>query len=136
MWETLLETERFGHRAGEEDQGAIALVLDLEKASERVSLRVVCAWATHFNLPRKTLHVLCGYFEQTITAVLLGSKWSCFFLRIVLQDALSDVMEVLLLSPSPPSFPKVEGFRGRHHSLHGEGKGSGTRSWQVWERRF
>ena len=28
---------------------------------------------------------------RTITAILPGSKWSCLFLRIVLQDALSEV---------------------------------------------
>ena len=64
-----------------------ALVLDLARAFERVSLPVVCAWTTHFNFPRKTLRVLCGYFEhqrrvqfeeceaealQTITAIRLG----------------------------------------------------------------
>ena len=35
------------------DQGAIAPVLDLAKASELVGLPVVWAWATHFNFPRK-----------------------------------------------------------------------------------
>ena len=53
--------------------------------------------------------VLCGYFEhqrrvqfevfvveplQTITAILPGSKWSCLLLRIVLQDALSEVTKI------------------------------------------
>ena len=76
------------------------------KAFERVSLPVVLAWATHFCFPKKILRVLCGYFEhqrrvqfegcaagplQTITAILPGSKWSCSLLRIVLQDALSEV---------------------------------------------
>ena len=31
---------------------------------------------------------------QTITAILFGSKWSCLLLRIVLQDALIDVVKV------------------------------------------
>ena len=31
---------------------------------------------------------------QTITAILLGSKWSCLLLRIVLQDALSEVTKI------------------------------------------
>ena len=50
--------------------------------------------------------MLCGYFEHqrrvqfegcaaepltTITAILPGSKWSCLLLRVVLQDALTDV---------------------------------------------
>ena len=61
------------------------------------------AWA------RKIWRVLCGYFEhqrrvqfegsvagplQTITAILPGSKWSCLLLRIVLQDALSEVTKI------------------------------------------
>ena len=82
------------------------MVLDLAKASERVTLPVVWARATHFSFPRKVSRVLCGYFEhqrpvqfegcvaeplRTITAILPGSKWSCLLLRIVLQDALSEV---------------------------------------------
>ena len=53
--------------------------------------------------------MLCGYFEhqrrvqfegcfseplQTITAIIPGSKWSCLLLRVVIQDALSEVMMV------------------------------------------
>ena len=97
-----MEMERFDGKAKEEDQGALTLVLDLE----RVSLPVVWAWATHLSFPRKILRVLCGYFEHqrrvqfegcaaepltTITAILPGSKWSCLLSRIVLQDALSEV---------------------------------------------
>ena len=59
-----MEMERFDGKAKEEDQGAVALVLDLAKAFERVSLPVVWAWATHFSFPRKILRVLCGYFEH------------------------------------------------------------------------
>ena len=55
-----------------------------------------------FHFPRKIMRVLCGNFKhqykvqfegcvseslQTITAILLGSKWSCLLLRIALQDA-------------------------------------------------
>ena len=97
------------YQAGEKDPGAVALVLDLAKAFERVSLLVVWAWATHFSFPRKILRVLCGYFEhqrrvqfegcvaeplQTITAIMPGSKWSCLLLRIVLKDALSEVTKI------------------------------------------
>ena len=57
------------------------------------------------------LRVLCGYFEhqrrvqfegcvveppQTITGILPGSKLGCLLLRIVLQDALSDVTSMFL----------------------------------------
>ena len=38
VWEILMEMERFNGKAKEEDQGALALVLDLAKAFERVSL--------------------------------------------------------------------------------------------------
>ena len=65
VWEILLEMERIKYRAGEEDLGAVALVLDLAEgtSSGSVSL-VVWAWATHFSFPRKILLVLCGYFEH------------------------------------------------------------------------
>ena len=62
VWETSLEMESFDHRAAEKDQSASALVLDLAKAFQRVSLPVVWAWATHFRVTIKTLRVLCGYF--------------------------------------------------------------------------
>ena len=86
-----------------------ALILDLAKAFERVTLLVVSAWATHFSSPRKILRVFCGYFEhqrkvqfegcaaeplRTITVILSGSKWSCWLLRIVLQDVLSEAMNI------------------------------------------
>ena len=105
--EILLEMERFNGKAKEEDQGVLVLVLDLAKAFERVS-----------SFPRKTLRVLCGYFEhhrrvqfegcvaeplQTITAILPGSKWSCLLLRIVLQDALIDATNIYVPL-------KIEGF--------------------------
>ena len=60
--EVLMEMERVSGKAKAEDQGAVALDLDLAKAFERVSLPVVWAWATHFIFPRK--RVLCGCFEH------------------------------------------------------------------------
>ena len=45
-----MEMERFKYRAGEEDLGAVALVLDLAKALGQVSLLVVWAWATVITL--------------------------------------------------------------------------------------
>ena len=64
VWVVLMEMERFNVRSKAEDQGAVALVLDLAKAFERVSLPVVWAWTTNFCFPRKILRVLCGYFEH------------------------------------------------------------------------
>ena len=95
VWEILMEMERFDGKTKEDDQGAVAaLVLDLAKALERVSIPVVWAWATHFSFARKILRVLCGHFEhqrrvqlegcvaeplQTITAILQGrSGVACF----------------------------------------------------------
>ena len=102
--EILMEMERFDGKAKEGKQGAVALVLDLTKDFERVSLPVI--WATHFSFLGKILRVLCGYFEHqrrvqfegcaaepltTITAILPGSKWSWLLLRNVLQDVLDEV---------------------------------------------
>ena len=56
--------DRFNGKTKEEYQGALAVVLNLAKASERVSLLVVWASATHFSFPWKILRVLCGYFEH------------------------------------------------------------------------
>ena len=55
-----MEMERFDGKAKEGEKVAVALVLDLAKAFERVSLPVVWAWATHFSFPRKIMRVLCG----------------------------------------------------------------------------
>ena len=48
-----MEMERFNGKAKAEDQGAVALVLDLAKVFERVS---------GLGFPGKILRVLCGYF--------------------------------------------------------------------------
>ena len=84
------------------------MVLDLAKAFERVSLPVVWAWATHFSFPRKILRVLCGYFEhqrreksEGCVAELprpscQGPSGVALLLRIVLRDALSEVIKICL----------------------------------------
>ena len=64
VWEMFMEVERFNGEAKEENQGAVALVLDLAKAFERVGLPVLTAWATHFSFPKKILRVLRGYFKH------------------------------------------------------------------------
>ena len=61
------------------------------------------------TFPRMILRVLCGNFEHqrrvqfegcvaeplhTITVILPGSKWSCLLLRIVLQDVLSEAIQI------------------------------------------
>ena len=52
VWDVLMEMERFNGKAKAEDRGAVALVPDLAKAFERVSLPVVWARATYFSFPR------------------------------------------------------------------------------------
>ena len=76
----------------------------MAKVFQRVSLSVVWAWATHFIFPSNILRVLYGYFEHQrrvqfegcVAAPLqtISSKWSCLLLRIVLQDALSEVTKI------------------------------------------
>ena len=88
--------------------------------------------------------MLCGYFErqrrvqfegcvakplQTITAILLRSKWSCLLLRIVLQDALGEATNLY-----PPliqqglKLPITEGGK--------EGKGKAITFCENLEERF
>ena len=136
VWETVLDMERFDHCANEKDQGAITVLLDVADACERVSLPVVSAGATHFNLPMKILHLLRWYFEhqrrvqftecvaEAIPAIFLGSKWSCLLFCTVLRDALSEVMEVRPLL-------KLKVFVG-HITAFMEGQ---TKSCQVLRRR-
>ena len=113
--------EWFNQHAGERDQGAAALVLDLAIAFERVSLPV--AWATHFNFLGKILRVLCGCVEHQRRAQFEG--WRCLLLRIVLKDALQEVTKI-----HPPH--KLRVIVGDITTLmNGE-----TRSWWRWQRRF
>ena len=98
-----MDMERFNGRAKRRGSRGCGLGAG---SGEWVSLPVVWTRATHFSFPGKILRVLCGYCEhqrrvqfegcaaeplQTIPAILPGSKWSCLLLRIVLQDALSEV---------------------------------------------
>ena len=107
VWEILMEMERCSGKAKGEDLGAVALVLALAKAFERVSLPVVCAWATHFSFQ--------GFFYGCCAGILSisgvcsskdawrsrsrpsrplyqgqsGVAWLC-----VLQDALSELTKI------------------------------------------
>ena len=101
VWEMLMEMERFQISSGRLRFGAVALVL---LVLELVGL------GDALQLPMEDiLRVLCGYFEhqrrvqfkgcaadplRTTTAILPGSKWSCLLLRIVSQDALSEVTKI------------------------------------------
>ena len=74
VWENWVEVERLKHRAGEEDLGAVALAFDLAKAFKRVSFFVVWAWSTHCFEHQKKVQFEGCVTEQTITAILPGSK--------------------------------------------------------------
>ena len=108
VWAILMEMERFKYRAGDEDLGVAP------GAGPREGLRVgqsSCGLGVGdaFQLRKEDLEgVLWDFFEhqrrvqfegcvakplRTITAILPGSKWSCL-LRIVLQDALSEVTNI------------------------------------------
>ena len=103
VWEILTEMERFKYQVGEEDPGAVSVVLDLAKAFERVSFPVVwpglrisasqetsCGFFVGISITRDVQFEGCAAEPlTTITAILSGSKWSCLLLRIVLQDALA-----------------------------------------------
>ena len=109
VWENLLEIERSKYRTGEEGWRAVAVVLDLTKAFERT----VSHWCGPGQRTSASQGRYCGcyvgYFVhlrrvqfegcaaeplRSITAILSGSKWSCLLLRIVLQDALSEVTKI------------------------------------------
>ena len=98
----------FNYCAGERDQKATALVLDMTKAFERVSLPV-CGFGRRIsifpgrycvfyvvtsNTTEGTVRKMCDDPLQTITPILPGSKWTCLLFRIVLQDALSEVTRI------------------------------------------
>ena len=54
--EILMEMERFNGKAKEGEQGAVALVLDLAKAFEKVGLPMVWALATNLlQFPKKDI---------------------------------------------------------------------------------
>ena len=55
VWEILMVMEPFKYQAKEDGQGALALVLDLAKAFERVNLPVVWASAMYIIFPKEDL---------------------------------------------------------------------------------
>ena len=95
-------------------EGAVALVLDLAKACERVSLPAGLGLGNALQFSWKDLasamrvlrapeagsvRRICGAEPLlAITAILPRSKWRCLFQRIVLQDALSEVTQKLSAS--------------------------------------
>ena len=125
VWEVLMEMERFNGKAKAEEQGAVALVVDLAKAFERVSLLVVWAWATHPSFPLPdlagavrlfrapevcTVRRMCGRTAHNHHCCLARVQVELFaFLRIVLQDALSEATNICP-PPSPPRPLKLSVF--------------------------
>ena len=56
--------ESFDHEAGQEEQGAVSLVVDPAKAFERVQVAVVWRCAMYFRCPQGECRFLCRYFAQ------------------------------------------------------------------------
>ena len=120
MWETLQEMERFNDHAGERSSsGSPGLGPGESFRADQSSSGVGVGDAFHLS-HEDFCGCYAGTFEdqrrgrfegceadplQTITAILPGSKWSCLLLRIVLQDALSDVTKIYPL-------PKLRVFVG------------------------
>ena len=90
----LLDMDRCDYRAGDRSGGCFMWPTH---SSVVVSQKVVWAWATHVNVSGRISQVPCGYLEhrrrvqlegcvaqplQTITASLVGSKWSFLLPRI------------------------------------------------------
>ena len=48
-WEARLEMEKYSCRVEEMDKKAVTLVVDLANAFEKVPIKVVWQWATHFG---------------------------------------------------------------------------------------
>ena len=124
VWEMLMQMEWFHESAKVEDQRAVALVLDLEKGIRASQLSCSLGLGDAFQLPPGSS---CGCFAgisntrvecslkvvrqshcKPFTAILPGFKWSCLLLRIVLQDALSEVTK-------KKTSVEVEGFCRWHH---------------------
>ena len=107
VWETLLETDRLNYFAGERDQGAIALVLDLAKAFERVSLPVgrrssilpgrFCVCYATISQPSGGCSSKDVWRSRSRPSrpVSLGQNGVACSCAIVLQDALSEVTKIL-----------------------------------------
>ena len=129
VWEILLEMERLNGKAKEEDLGALALVLDLAKAFERVSFSCGLGLGNVLQLPQEDLagtseHERAADPLTTITAILPGSKWSYLLLRIVLQGALHEVTKIYPLLKLKVFVDDITALlRGR------------TSYWMKWQRK-
>ena len=82
--------KKYDAKASELDEGAFTFVVELAKASKRVQLVVVWKW-------RRGLFQSCVTDPlQTTSAILGGSKSSVRLLRIVIQDAMSEVSKLYM----------------------------------------
>ena len=141
MWETLLEMERFNYQAEEKDQGAAGLVLDLTKSlrAGQSSSVVGVGDAFQFSVedfayavrvlraPAERVHFEGCVAEplQTMTAFLTGFQWSCLLLRIVLQDAQSEVTKIYPLLKLRVFVDDITTFtNGRKMEVGGDGRGA------------
>ena len=109
VWETLQEMERFNDHAGERSSSGspgLRLGESFRAGQSSSGLGVGDAFQIFhedFAGATRALSSTSGEVgskdvrrirSRPITAILPGSKWSCLLLRIVLQDALSDVTKI------------------------------------------
>ena len=130
VWEILLEMDRFNYQAREERSGSSTLGVEPSEGIRAGQSPCGVGLGAALQLSKKDLAGALWVLRapetsavrrmsvqplRTITAILPGSTWSCLFLRIVLQDALSEVTKITsLLPPLHPSLPPFsaedEGF--------------------------
>ncbi len=116
-WETLLHME-----VGQmHSDVATVTIMDLVNAFERVSLEAVWRWELYLGFPKRLLHLVITYFGivgrvvvggcvskhlSTITAIVAGSRFSVFYLWMVLTMPMRKLLK-------PLAAGQPQGIRGR-----------------------
>ena len=111
MWEAILELEPDDADADPENPGAATMLIDLQRAFDKVQMIVVWNFGMYFEFPVFLLrHVGVGIFRtssivvfegsvegpvQAYTAMLPGGKFSVVLLRMESQDDMRAVLVVL-----------------------------------------
>ena len=104
-------------------------MLDLAEAFERVSLPIVWAWATHthFNLTKKILRVLCGFFQHQRRMQFEGCR----------AEPLQTIMAILLAALTHRDARRVErGHEGVSVPGNEELVGIAEKLLKIWKTSF
>ena len=120
--EILMEMERFKYRTGEEDLGAVALVLDLAKAFEQVSLLVVRALGDTLQLFREDLAAAMRVLRAQEASAVRKMRSSAapshhgHLAKIKMEFLTSSYRVAACIEWGYSPSAEVEGLCGRHHS--------------------